>query len=343
MDEYVAVLCRRLQLVRFISGESSLKVDSIHRITAVLGNRACVDLSVIPKICELMRVFIIDWDRTVRSSAFRLLRYCIIHHSSIIDDELVKLSIHRFTLIRLEACKTSTERAAVLRFVAEWIRHSSNITTVGILLESMIELLIAAGGSPQGTSLGGFVGVLFDTICEGVHRFPQHCSVIFKRHLDQIISVPDENHKSKLIELCIFISRNLGVLLIPKTIISVEAFKETLGSSNLLAKSKLGMEVPEVPKPPQQVIDSDELSSVVQKIDSLASSVHFKQKSASLLAKKQKNPSVFHSVALWVTVMQRLSIGRFSLQARRVVHSLFIHTFSDEESLETLDSLISVS
>ena len=78
---------------------------------------------------------------------------------------------------------------------------------------------------------------------------------------------------------------------------------------------------------------------ILKEIDSLASSVHFKQKAASLATKRQKHPDWFLSVPLWQSVTERIRVGRFSLQARRVIHSLFIHTFYESEALEVLDRL----
>ena len=81
--------------------------------------------------------------------------------------------------------------------------------------------------------------------------------------------------------------------------------------------------------------------SILREIDSLASSVHFKQKSASLHSTKENSPRLFLSVPLWLAAMDRLEKGRFNLQSRRVIHSLFIHTFHVRASLATLDNLVS--
>jgi hypothetical protein len=73
----------------------------------------------------------------------------------------------------------------------------------------------------------------------------------------------------------------------------------------------------------------------------LASSVHFKQKSSSLSARKQKSPEIFLSIPLWLAAMERLQAGRFNLQSRRAIHSLFMQTFHSPESMQTLDRLVS--
>jgi hypothetical protein len=80
--------------------------------------------------------------------------------------------------------------------------------------------------------------------------------------------------------------------------------------------------------------------TVLREIDSLASSVHFKQKSASLSARKQKSPEIFMSIPLWLAAMERLQGGRFNLQSRRAIHTLFMQTFHCPESMQTLDRLV---
>ena len=336
MDEYLNVLCRRLQLVRFVSGESNLKVDAIHRLTGIVGIRGCYDTSILLKICELMRVFMIDWDRTVRSCAFRCLRYCINLPDPIVDDELRRLYIHQITVMRLEACKSSTERASILKFITSWVKKTSDGRTVSLFVTSMVELIVAAAGSAQGDTLSAFVGVIFEILFDGVHRFPKEFIHIIHRNLDQLASVANVDWRSRIIELCTLLCIENQVVLFPSLLISAASFSEKLP---LGFTRRFVPEVPEVPQPPHEVIDSEDLADVVKEVDALASSVHFKQKSTSLTNKKQRTPQIFQSVHLWFAIMQRMEIGRFSLQARRTIHALFIHVLCDEQSLEVLDSL----
>jgi hypothetical protein len=106
----------------------------------------------------------------------------------------------------------------------------------------------------------------------------------------------------------------------------------------------MAVEIPDVPRLPavnasNQPAEAftDEHLAVVHAIDALASSVHFKQKSAALTEKKSKTPLLFQSVPLWAAVMERVCVGRFTLQARRLIHSLFIHTICDDVALAILD------
>jgi hypothetical protein len=85
---------------------------------------------------------------------------------------------------------------------------------------------------------------------------------------------------------------------------------------------------------------TDDHVTVLAAIDSLASTIHMRQKSSSLNDKYHSHPELFLSVPLWMAVMDRVSVGTFSLQARRVIHGLFIHTFFENESLALLDKLI---
>jgi hypothetical protein len=122
----------------------------------------------------------------------------------------------------------------------------------------------------------------------------------------------------------------------------------TLPSLELLSGKSIPSTVPTLPKLPPKNDSSNQYEAFTEAhlelladLDSLASSVHFKQKSAALAAKKQKNGALFQSVPLWYAVMDRMTIGRYSLQVRRLIHSLFVHTICDEKSMEVYDSLLS--
>ena len=83
-----------------------------------------------------------------------------------------------------------------------------------------------------------------------------------------------------------------------------------------------------------------DLKLVLDEITSLASLVQFNAKCNQLALRKQKTPRLFQSVPLWLQVQDRLQKGRFTLQARRAVHGLFVHTFCHHASFAELDQLV---
>jgi len=91
------------------------------------------------------------------------------------------------------------------------------------------------------------------------------------------------------------------------------------------------------------IVLNDEERKVFDEVMSLASLVQFKTKSANLTQIRQSNPSIFQSVPLWFSVYDRTLKGSFNLAARRVIHSLFVHTLCSPDALAELDLLKSSS
>lgn len=224
MNEYLLVLCRRLLNVRFVSGESSLKVDAIHRMTAVLSCPLELDQAAVKQVCEIMRIFIIDWDRTVRSSAFRCLRYCLIRAPPL--ERLCKQgSLDFLAISRLESCKSSVERAAVLRFLSVWLSVTTDKRIETLVLSSLVELLVASGATaPNSGVLSGFAVTILSVIVEVADRSP----VAIMEHLDLLLDFAQSFTDT------ISLSRVLGVVLrmvwrgyirrVPEQLISPDLF-----------------------------------------------------------------------------------------------------------------------
>jgi hypothetical protein len=203
LDEYVNVLCRRLSLVKFVSGEASLKVDAIHRICSALAYTDSTNFATVESVAALMRIFINDWDRTVRSCAFRCLRYCLLR--GIPSGTLTNLSVDLLCVTRLEACKSSVERAAVLKFMAAWISKTADLNVLSVLLSSLVEMMILTGSSPSPHA--AFTHVVAEMITDICRKHPDLGSKHTRYLFDAFSSCPDAFVREKLIALAIMLFR----------------------------------------------------------------------------------------------------------------------------------------
>ena len=240
MNEYLLVLGRRLLNVRFISGESSLKVDAIHRITTVLCSPCDLDTEAVKHVCDMMRIFIIDWDRTVRSSAFRCLRYCLIREPSL-GQAFVETSVDVLAISRLEACKSSVERAAVLRFLTIWLSTSAGDNFKTRVVSSLVELLVASGtvGTNPG-GLSGFSKTLLNMILDVADRSP----VAIKGQLGLLLefaqSFTDGDFRARILSVVLRMVWEGHITRIPEQMISPDVFislSRSFTGAALLARS----------------------------------------------------------------------------------------------------------
>jgi hypothetical protein len=243
MDEYVIVLCRRLKMARFVSGEASLKVDAIHRITAVIGSLASSDYTSLKHVCELLRIYTMDWDRTVRSSAFRCLRYCLKAYRDICEDCLVKLGIPELTTTRIESCKSSTERASILRFVGAWVNVGSNVRVIRSFVCSLIELLLAAGPSSANSASTELISAILSIVDVAVKGHPKICYSVIQNSLDSLATVVPSSESHKLLSLAKMLSLEVQVLKVPAILLTPEAFSDLLSSATGVAMLRKSIDI----------------------------------------------------------------------------------------------------
>lgn len=422
LDECLDSLLRRLSLLSFISGESSLKLDTLYRLSSILHAHRASSGS-ISSIMASVRPLLLDWDRLVRASAFRCLRYCL-QVTGGSDADLARLSIDALSIYRLESSKSSLERSSILRFVATRLRRGTDDSIVEVYMKAVLELILGHLGQSQ---VPPFLNSLVDMFNWLACRFPEQAldSACIQRFATEVfpslnnssqrdrfvgilikaaesgypVSLPDDQITASILRCLIraqgglaILSRSLdGVSLENESVLDVLLEMVTSGDSLSVnnAKKLIGPPVSELtdfvngsqgdrrrvkyaplleslpilyeyaipaaqhvirkvkPLPPltygitnPAAAFTDDHVSVLTAIDSLASSIHMRQKSSSLNDKKHSHPELFLSVPLWMAVMDHVRIGRFSLQARRVIHGLFIHTFFESESLAVLDQLI---
>lgn len=422
MDECLDSLLRRLSLLSFISGESSLKLDTLYRLSSILHAHTASSVS-IPSIIASVRPFVLDWDRLVRASAFRCLRYSLqVTDGS--DADLARLSIDALSIYRLESSKSSIERCSILRFIASRLRPGTDDCIVEVYMKAVLELILGHLGQrpapPFLTSLvdmfnwlaGRFPKQAFDSSCMQRFATEVFSSLTIPSQRDRFVDIlikaaesgdpvalPDDQITASTFRFLIrspggraILRRSLdGVSLENESVLDVLLEMVMSGDSLSVdnAKKLIKPHVNELkdfingsqgdrrrvkyapllesvpifceyetparqnairkvkPLPPltygianPAAAFTDDHVSVLAAIDSLASTIHMRQKSSSLNDKNHSHPELFLSVPLWMAVMDRVSVGTFSLQARRVIHGLFIHTFFENESLALLDKLI---
>ena len=118
----------------------------------------------------------------------------------------------------------------------------------------------------------------------------------------------------------------------------IDQVHEEVGSApNWLPLSRF--DSPELPNRSFQL--SPDHTKIVCDIMELISSVQYKSRSGALTIKRQQNPKLFQSPALWVAVYDMVLIGSFNLHARRIIHGLFVHAICSSADLDLVDSLSS--
>ena len=157
-----------MALLRFVSGESSIKLDALHRICSVVATSPSLPMKLSPMVIEHLRVYMLDWDRLVRSTAFRCLRYSICPET---EDIMVSLAIDSFTTYRLEASKSSLERVSIIRFVSVWVSLTDRDAVVELFINSILELILGQVGAQSGP-LSPFLVSLIDLYMSIVTRHP---------------------------------------------------------------------------------------------------------------------------------------------------------------------------
>jgi hypothetical protein len=153
--EYLEQLLQRLENLSFISGEAGLKADSLHRVCTIRVTSPSTEYD-ISRVFSILRVYTLDWDRAVRASAFRSMRYIM---SSEAEKECLRLSLDTLSVIRLESSKSAIERAEVLRFISFWLLHAGDGHTRRYFATSLVEILI--GQITAGVNKGQTVPSIF--------------------------------------------------------------------------------------------------------------------------------------------------------------------------------------
>ena len=230
MDEYINVLTKRLALLAFVSGESAVKGDAISRICSAVSLPGNSTRESLRSCISIARVFLIDWDRTIRSAAFRCFRYCLNADSSLAG-ELVRLSVDKLTTSRLEASKSSLERAEILRFISAWISVCPSASVVRNLLNSLSELLSGHVTSASSTNLHSrFVLELTRLTCEICRRFPLVAvqTRCLEQLLDAISLIPDKQLRMQGVSLARQISYTVTPVRLPESLIPPALFRSLL-------------------------------------------------------------------------------------------------------------------
>ena len=242
MDEYIHVLTKRLASLAFVSGESAVKGDAISRICSAVSLPGNSTRESLLSCISILRVFLIDWDRAIRSAAFRCFRYCLSADSNLAG-ELVRLSVDKLITSRLEASKSSLERAEILRFIAAWISLSPSESVVRNLLKSLSELLSGHVTSASSTNLHSrFVLELTRLICEICRRFPLVAvqTRCLEQLLDAISLIPDKQIRKQGVSLARQISFTVAPVRLPESLITPAVFRsllQTHAGISILSKS----------------------------------------------------------------------------------------------------------
>jgi hypothetical protein len=227
-DEYQTAILNRLGILAFVSGESNLKLDSISRfLTSTLASSH-------PRSVEAIRPYVLDWDRNVRSAAFRALRYMKIEE---VETEFIRLSLDKLVLYRLESCKSAIERISILRFIAAWLNGTRRIEVAETLLSSILELII---GHLSQSPAQAFLTALIDVFVASLKRFPFLKVSKLRQFLQETAGQLSKRHRKILYYVVQRRAIHSGPMCLPENFISPELICDlglTVGGLSILASS----------------------------------------------------------------------------------------------------------
>ena len=200
MLAYLDVLVHRLESLLFVSGESLLKLDTLHRLGNLLTECrfSSFEVSLSSRAVGILRVFLVDWDRSVRSLCFRV---CRVGLPFMREEDMLLKSIDVFTVVRLESSKSHVERVAIIRFMSDWMRITTSSLLVSLFLKAVNELIF--GHLPK--DMSHFVIALSDLSMSIQSRFP-HISVFgLKGFFEAVYPNINDRGKNQLMHLTNYI------------------------------------------------------------------------------------------------------------------------------------------
>ena len=221
---YIEALVGRLDQLQLVCGESELKLDTLNRWSGCVIDLFSAESSsyFTSENMNTLRVFILDWDRVVRASVFRLLRLGLSTGS---EKLFLDKYIDVFTIIRLESSKSSVERVAILRFIEHWLKITESSALVEYFLKSINELVIGQLSSRE-THLSPFVSCLVDLSISTQRRFPR--IDVIKEFFEAVFPVLSKDKQNTLLDLLVFVCNSVGVVSIAEEIATTDAVFEYL-------------------------------------------------------------------------------------------------------------------
>lgn len=166
-EEFTKKLLSTMGQLAFTTGNTSIKREVLGLLEdlVVPGKES---LSNRQTLIQAIRPFVLDWDRLIRSQAFRILRLILPGN----EDIFQRLSLHFLTFIRLESSKSVQERASILRFIAKWLSISTDSGLVESIVRSLTEISVAHTGGLSSNATD-FYSAIFAMLLDASKRFPE--------------------------------------------------------------------------------------------------------------------------------------------------------------------------
>ena len=274
----------------FTTGNSTFKSEILSCMEEVLtlGPLPVVTLE---NVIRLLRPFTLDWDRVVRSRAFRVLRVILPLSEGIQRG----LGIDLLALIRLESSKSAQERASILRFLAKWLTVSRESQVIRKITRSLVEILSAYPGVLN-CSTADFYSTIFAMLLSASKRFPTETLRLMGRLANSCLHRLDQHSTELLLDslvlACDASARSLQLspdVLTPRTITQLS---KTLTGISILHHSFTAKKVCEEAVLLMEVLDgepSSERSAFLQMLK------HVPDVGPTLLHSAQKTISAYQS------------------------------------------------
>lgn len=211
MEGLVEVILQRMSHLELVSGESSVKSDSLQKLCLCLESGLSTDLRA--RVIRSIRSFVLDWDRVIRSMAFRCLRYCFSGRD--VEEVLLAFSLDKLCISRLDAAKSSVERSQILRFIARWLHSTQREDVVEFFTKSLLEI---AWSHAAATQISSFDSCMVDILICICSRFPVVSSRVsaLRRLLNHAVSAFDTHIRDKIISLVVAQSRLRPPVTVPE-------------------------------------------------------------------------------------------------------------------------------
>jgi hypothetical protein len=156
-----------LNQLGFTTGNSSTKLQVLDVFEDFIDS-ADGNMVILSRWIRAIRMFVFDWDRQVRTRAFRLLRYLLDQDS---EELFINFSIHKLVIIRLESSKSPHERVSVLRLIGLWIALTRNSELVSSFYRSLTAMVTAHTAPLVGIATD-FYSTILQVILAASTRFP---------------------------------------------------------------------------------------------------------------------------------------------------------------------------
>ena len=191
--EYLDGCITNLTRLAFSTGNTAQKCEILDVIAELVSFESSLTTSV--QLTRLIRAFTLDWDRSVRSSAFRLLRTLCTPES---EDVFSSLGIQKLAIIRLESSKAPQERVAVLRLIAKWLSTTNNPSIVDCFARALTGVVLAASNHLS-TNPVDVYSTSFLVLISVSKRFPK----LVLEHLGKILNSCHSRSESTIVSFLV--------------------------------------------------------------------------------------------------------------------------------------------